>query len=272
MFDFFGLHYHALLPIFSIQYSGGVNAYWKDVFSDTSKQACHADPNHEFKLMDVDGSTISPVTTVTTNDNDNNDKVTLPSCNIGMSSLSSKTSLTTSSASASASATLALALIITNMRNNGNHNSNNKKAPPPHSVVAATATATTISEAYTLASINTAVACIASFIADESTPISIQYSGGVNDNNNTKRLPLPRFNCDICNSPWGGESGRCNNVLACGIRCKRRAEEQKINDKMQKVREEKKRETAERKRKETAQAYARNNRDQPAPSESAVRP
>ena len=41
---------------------------------------------------------------------------------------------------------------------------------------------------------------------------------------------------------------------------------------MQKVREEKKRETAERKRKETAQAYARNNRDQPAPSESAVRP
>ena len=90
---------------------------------------------------------------------------------------------------------------------------------------------------------------------------SIQYSGGVNDNNNTKRLPLPRFNCDICNYPWGGESGRCNNVLACGIRCKRRAEEQKINDKMQKVREEKKRETAERKRKETAQAYARNNRD-----------
>ncbi|OEU13041.1 hypothetical protein FRACYDRAFT_243558 [Fragilariopsis cylindrus CCMP1102] len=126
-------------------------------------------------------------------------------------------------------------------------------------------------------------------ISSTARPIIIKLltssSSAAADNNNTKRLPLPRFNCDICNSPWGGESGRCNNVLACGIRCKRRAEEQKKNDKMQKVREEKKRETAERKRKETAQAYARerkrketaqayarNNRDQPAPSESAVRP
>ena len=44
------------------------------------------------------------------------------------------------------------------------------------------------------------------------------------------------------------------------------------NNEMQKVREEKKRETAERKRKEAAQADVRNNRDQPAPSESAVCP
>ena len=65
-------------------------------------------------------------------------------------------------------------------------------------------------------------------------------------------LPLPRLNCYICNSPFGGEGGRCSNVLACGIRCKKRAEEQKLFDNNRKKREtaeEKKRETAEKKRK-----------------------
>ena len=73
--------YHAVLPIFSIQYSGGLSAYWKDVFADTSKlipnfgttpnaathdskyrekrEACHADPNHPFKLMDAAGNVIN---------------------------------------------------------------------------------------------------------------------------------------------------------------------------------------------------------------------
>ena len=77
---FFCSLYHALLHIFSI-ISGGVSAYWKDVFADTSKlipnfgttpnaathdskyrekrEACHADPNHVFKLMDVDGNVIN---------------------------------------------------------------------------------------------------------------------------------------------------------------------------------------------------------------------
>ena len=49
-------------------------------------------------------------------------------------------------------------------------------------------------------------------------------------------LPLPRLNCYICNSPFGRESGRCENVLACGIRYKKRAEEQKMIDNMPKVR------------------------------------
>jgi hypothetical protein len=65
-------------PLFFIPYSGGVCAYWKDVFADTSKlipnfgttpnaathdsryrekrEACHADPNHPFKFMDAVGN------------------------------------------------------------------------------------------------------------------------------------------------------------------------------------------------------------------------
>ena len=75
-FDFFGSHYHALLPIFSIQYSGGVN--------DARVTRCNNDT-----LSTTTTTTVADVMANSYIDNDNNDKEN----NNGMSSLSSKTSL-----------------------------------------------------------------------------------------------------------------------------------------------------------------------------------